>query len=112
MVFYGLQFNLHGWYYLYSQVVNWEVCCLCQCGRGVFVCPANNVIEAERNKRYMSLAANLEQLRPYKYRLQWGLVVEKLDEGDGILETFKTRKAKWYKSCAMNYLNPKFEILL
>lgn len=60
--------------------------CLCQDGRGVFVCPAN-MLSKLRKIKDTCLAANLEQLRPYKYRLESGLVVDKLDEGNGVLDT-------------------------
>ena len=95
----------------FSNII-WSVCCLCQETGGVLVCPARNPNTPMRYAGYSSPSTNLEILRQFNYLLHGKIKIGDLDEGKGICQTMIDRDARWHKSCALAFQQPKFSALL
>ncbi|KAF5278272.1 hypothetical protein FQR65_LT15706 [Abscondita terminalis] len=88
--------------------LDWKICCLCQQNNNkTVICPAKNPIEQLREKGYETLAANLEQIHQFTYKLPSGFAIDALDNGTGIAATLIKEKALWHKDCSLKYTNPK-----
>lgn len=92
--------------------INWTKCCLCQSNSGKTNCPARNPILEDRNSGYKSLAKNLNELVPYKFKISDRVIIDDLDEGSGIENTLISMKACWHKKCTFPFQGSKFQRLL
>ncbi|KAF5286281.1 hypothetical protein FQR65_LT12721 [Abscondita terminalis] len=88
--------------------LGWKICCLCQQNNNKpVICPAKNPIKKLREKGYETLAANLEQIRQFTYKLPSGFAIDALDNGTGIAATLIKEKTLWHKACSLKYTNSK-----
>jgi len=88
--------------------INWEICVICQNDTNERLkCPA----DSSRPDRYAGYESFTNILPAFcdANLLTPGLNVEHLDEGDGILTTLITHRAKWHQSCRLHYYNTQLE---
>src|SRR6218665_3313892 len=95
--------------------VNWAQCVLCQRDtREKLQCPANS-IGINKTSGYESFAALLLDYCKTG-SLPPSVVISQLDTDGGLLEVFRSNKAKWHRSCRAKFnpreLQRKFPVLI
>lgn len=92
--------------------VDWSRCCLCQSlDIKALVCPAKNPNPKELNSGYHNIAPVLEELKKFNHSLPSGFQIDSLNQGDGILQTFIEKQAKWHKKCYTKYVGAQLKKL-
>lgn len=87
---------------------NWDLCVLCQEDTGeILTCPANSSRSTE-GAGYKTMAENLAAFDAINC-LPETLKMSRLDEGEGVEETFRLHKAKWHDSCRLQYNKTKLQ---
>lgn len=86
---------------------DWEKCLVCQddIENEALQCSAKGK-NPNTGAGYSSLADNLKSFADLGI-LPFNIV--RLDEGKGIVETFKEKSAKWHKSCALRFNKLKLQ---
>ena len=85
---------------------NWDLCVICQeKTEETLQCPANSK-RSDIGAGYKTLSRNLQQFASLGYIKT---LVSRLDEGNGIEQTFIDQKASWHKSCYSQYNSTKLK---
>ena len=88
--------------------IDWAKCVVCQSDTDEkLVCPANST-RTSFGSGYTTFADNLLKFQEIG-ELPVSIDVRLLDEGHGVEETLKLKKAVWHKSCSIKFGNMKLE---
>ena len=87
---------------------DWQICAICQnVTSEALQCPADTK-RSDVGAGYKTLAANIEKFAKLGC-MPKELCLSRLDEGNGIEETFLANKARWHKSCYALYNSTKLK---
>ena len=85
---------------------DWDKCALCQeTKEDILRCPADSK-RFDVGAGYATLGKNLLQFADLKL-LPFNIA--RLDEGEGVIKTITNNKARWHKSCGLQYSNLKLQ---
>ena len=85
----------------------WTKCCLCQQDKKELSSPATNPAVREKDG-YQTIATNISLFVAVN-NLPIALDPDRLDEGDGIEETFRKNNAVYHQYCQLLFSNSKLE---
>ncbi|KAK0059815.1 hypothetical protein Bpfe_010674 [Biomphalaria pfeifferi] len=89
------------------QPTKWDMCALCQKNtKEKLQCPAN-ARQTNQGSTYVTLAKNLTKFGECG-ALSPGILT-RLDDGDGVEETFMKKKASFHMSCRLKYNTTKLK---
>ena len=84
----------------FNSVFDWHKCVLCQREtREALRCPGNTIADANATTGHETLSRIIPQFRDLKMKLTLHATIIELVDGGTLKETFKSRNAKWHKSC-------------
>ena len=84
----------------FHSVFNWHKCVLCQREtREALRYPGNTIADANATTSHETLSRIIPQFRDLEMKLTLRATIIELVDGGTLKETFKSRNAKWHKSC-------------
>ena len=93
-----------------SGLTDWTRCAICQNDKNEPLrCPAESIAKSNIGAGYKTLAQNIAGLSDLGCLPNDFDGVSRLDEGDGLEETFCRRRAKWHLSCYGKFNSTKVE---
>jgi len=94
---------------LVENLMDWDKCVICQKHtKDDLQCPANSK-RNDGDAGYASFSNNVLEFKSIDAIPLTGLNIALLDEGQGIEETLRQRKAVWHKKCRDIFNNTKLE---